>query len=98
MHCAATAYSTASAGGGISIPCPARGVKSPEGGADQEERGSTRIPLDSKKEKVYALIAFVIGLLWKPEPQGLDTKPLRFFYVVRSRHDGILPLGSARGF
>jgi len=42
-------------------------------------------------------LAFVIGLLWKREPQGRDRKPLRFFYAVRFRLDGTSPPGSPRG-
>ena len=41
--------------------------------------------------------AFVIGLLWKREPQGLHEEPLRFFYAVRFRRDGTSPPGSPRG-
>jgi len=41
--------------------------------------------------------AFVIGLLWKSEPQGLHREPLRFFYAVRFRCDGTSPPGGPRG-
>lgn len=42
-------------------------------------------------------VAFVIGLLWKLEPQGRERKPLRFFYAVRFRPDGTSPPGGPRG-
>ncbi len=41
--------------------------------------------------------AFVIGLLWKLEPQGLHREPLRFFYTVRFHPDGTSPPGHPRG-
>ncbi len=41
--------------------------------------------------------AFVMGLLWKRKPQGLQREPLRFLYAVRSHFGGTLPLGSAWG-
>jgi len=58
---------------------------------------STKYPLTGCGGRGSVTAAFVIGLLWKREPQGLHETPLRFFYAVGSCCGGTAPPGSPPG-